>query len=109
MNEDIQNLIKSYSIEDLKDLIDSAEQEIEQKKAGEIEQIRAQWMRMAEVVEMTPEEVLSYSTRKKRSSGKPKYRNPDDGRTWTGFGKKPGWLKDYLDQGRDIEEFRIPE
>lgn len=30
----------------------------------------------------------------KRSVGKPKYRNPENGATWTGRGKPPNWIKD---------------
>lgn len=106
MSDDIEDLIHSYSVEQLKQLIQTAEDAIEQKKTGEIEALRDQMFKMADQYDMTPEEVINYSGRRKRSPGKPKYRNPSNPeQTWTGRGKRPGWLK----QADDIEVFRIPE
>jgi DNA-binding protein H-NS len=31
-----------------------------------------------------------------------RYRDPDSGRTWSGFGREPNWIK-----GRNRDEFRI--
>lgn len=37
-----------------------------------------------------------------------KYQNPDNRfQTWTGYGKRPRWLKEKLDAGADAEDFRI--
>ncbi|MBS1220890.1 MAG: DNA-binding protein [Proteobacteria bacterium] len=102
---DINDLIEALSIEQLKALINKAHELIEQKKSGEIEAIREQMVEMAKRVDMAPEEVLNYSSRKRRP-GKPKYRNPNDPeKTWTGRGKPPRWLKDM----EDPESCRIPE
>ncbi|MDS4030240.1 MAG: H-NS histone family protein [Candidatus Contendobacter sp.] len=103
MNDD--DLIESLSIEQLKTLIEKAQNSIEQKKASEIEAIRERMVEMAKRVDMAPEEVLNYSSRKRRP-GKPKYRNPNDPeKTWTGRGKPPRWLKEMADP----ESCRIPE
>ncbi|MFO1424412.1 MAG: H-NS histone family protein [Candidatus Competibacteraceae bacterium] len=102
---DIDDLIESLSIEQLKALIEKAQHSIQQKKAGEIEAIREQMVEMAKRVDMAPEEVLNYSSRKRRP-GKPKYRNPNDPeKTWTGRGKPPRWLKEMADP----ESCRIPD
>lgn len=46
-----------------------------------------------------------------KKSGKknpPKYRNPEDPRqTWSGRGRQPGWIKDALDNGRNLDDFAI--
>lgn len=110
MTNTLEDLINSSSIEQLKALIDKAESSIEQKKVDEIHAIRERYFEMAAVVDMTPEEILNFSGRKRRSSGKPKYRNPHDyNQTWTGHGKKPGWMKQELDKGAKMEDFLIPE
>ena len=37
-----------------------------------------------------------------------KYRNPaDDSQTWSGRGRKPQWIKDAVDAGKDIASFAI--
>lgn len=45
----------------------------------------------------------------KRSAVKPKYQDPVSGKTWTGRGVMPKWLKDAIDAGRSRDEFLIPE
>ena len=61
-------------------------------------------------------EVISKGTRRRRGEGPrvalpkspAKYRNPlNEEQTWTGKGRKPGWLVDLLQQGRNLEEFAI--
>jgi DNA-binding protein H-NS len=110
MSQTLDDIIESSSIEELKALIKQAESAIEKKKHSEIEGIREAWIKMAERIDMTPEEILQHSGRKKRSSGKAKYWNPaNPTQTWTGFGKKPNWLKDGLAAGQPLESFLIPE
>lgn len=110
MSNTVEEIIKSYSIEQLQALINRAEEEIEYKKVGEIEAIRNEWLARANQLGMQPEEILQYAGRKRKSTGKPKYRNPaNPEQTWTGHGKKPGWLKQAVENGADQESFRIPE
>lgn len=37
-----------------------------------------------------------------------RYRD-DAGNTWTGRGKRPNWLRAYIDNGHSIEEFLVDE
>lgn len=106
MSDNIEDIIDSSSVGELKSLIDKAKEAIEQKRVSEILNLRDQMFKMAKVYDMTPEEVLAFSGRKRKSAGIPKYRNPENPeQTWTGRGKKPGWLK----QAADPEALRIPE
>ncbi|HRD67330.1 MAG TPA: H-NS histone family protein [Candidatus Competibacter sp.] len=110
MSNSIEDIIKASSIEQLQALIKKAEDEIEYKKVDEIETIRNEWLAKASQLGMQPEEILQYAGRKRRSSGKPKYRNPaNPEQTWTGHGKKPGWLRQAIEGGAKQEDFRIPE
>ncbi len=44
----------------------------------------------------------------KKAKGAPKYRSSDDpALTWTGKGRKPGWVQVYLDGGADLESLLI--
>lgn len=46
----------------------------------------------------------------KKEKGAPKYRSSVDSTlTWTGKGRKPKWIQTYLDNGGDIEDWRIKE
>jgi len=37
----------------------------------------------------------------------PKYRNEETGEEWSGRGMQPKWLKNAIDEGKDINEFII--
>lgn len=44
----------------------------------------------------------------KRSKAAPRYRNPDNPeQTWTGRGRKPGWVHEALAKGADISDLEI--
>ena len=47
--------------------------------------------------------------KRRRASPKPKFRDPRTGRTWSGRGSMAGWLREYVEAGRSVEEFRIDE
>jgi DNA-binding protein H-NS len=45
---------------------------------------------------------------KARAEVKPKYRHPKDMiLTWSGRGKKPGWMQDWIAAGNDPDELLI--
>ena len=49
-------------------------------------------------------------TVEKREKGAPKYRSSVDSTlTWTGKGRKPKWIQTYLDNGGDLEDWRVKE
>jgi DNA-binding protein H-NS len=43
--------------------------------------------------------------KRRKGAGKAKYRD-DAGHSWSGFGPQPGWLKEAVAAGKDIEQFR---
>lgn len=43
----------------------------------------------------------------KRAEVKPKYRDPASGKTWTGRGVMPKWMKTAVEAGRSRDEFLI--
>ncbi len=43
----------------------------------------------------------------KRAAVKPKYRDPASGKTWTGRGVMPKWMKAAVETGRSRDEFLI--
>lgn len=45
-----------------------------------------------------------------KERGVPKYRNPDDAQqTWSGKGRKPGWVQTHLGGGGEIESLLIKD
>ncbi|ENO77386.1 HNS-like transcription regulator protein [Thauera sp. 27] len=60
-------------------------------------------------VAVVPTKAETASRSDKRTAVKPKYRDPASGKTWTGRGVMPKWMKDAVESGRRREEFLIPD
>jgi DNA-binding protein H-NS len=54
------------------------------------------------------DELMGAGKAKKKASDKlpPKYKDPDTGKTWSGKGPTPQWLKPYKEQG-SIDEVKV--
>ena len=99
--------LTKFSPKDLKELSRSIEKEIKRRESADKKKVLTQMKELAASVGMTVEEILEANPQKK-SKGQPKYRNPDNPeQTWTGRGKRPGWLNDALNSGIALEEMEI--
>jgi DNA-binding protein H-NS len=58
---------------------------------------------------VNPSDLAAFLGRKgKKSIGAPKYANPSDpSQTWTGRGRKPGWVIEALAAGKSLDELSI--
>ncbi len=105
MSDDIHTL----SNEEIKEKIASLQQLIAERTEQEIRKAKDEILRIARehnlrvVFQDAP--VARKSSRAASASGK-SYVNPQNAtETWSGRGKRPGWLKGLLDQGRNLDEF----
>jgi DNA-binding protein H-NS len=101
--------LSEMSEDDLRALILAAEQEIERRKEFKREFALQQVLAAAQEAGMTPEELLRMATeakggRRRHGGGKRgaiAWRHPDDpGKVYRG-GKKPEWLKELKEKGRE--------
>jgi len=97
--------LNPLSLSELEQLSHNVQKEIERRKKQEIKQVAADIKALVAQSGMTLEEVLNIKPKQKSPA---KYRNPDNPEeTWAGRGKRPGWLRNALSEGRDLEEFSI--
>lgn len=93
-------------IEDLKRKAEGARQ---QEMAGAIAEIK----RLMAQFGITADELGVSSARsgagksKSRGSVAAKYRDPISGKTWTGRGRRPGWVVALEGQGKSLDDCRI--
>ena len=86
------------------------EQRIRQLQRVERRKVLSQIEVLASEAGMKPEEVAAHfvKAKKTRKPGTPKYRNPaGPPQTWTGKGRKPGWLGALLKKGKKPESLAI--
>lgn len=77
-------------------------------RKAELDQALSTIRGLIQQYDLTQDDVLGlFKTRRGRSAGAkaepatkgaPKYRDPETGRTWTGQGKPPNWIKDAADR-----------
>lgn len=114
MSEVIEQIdLSSYTIEELKELVDKAKKEVAIKEQNRVQQVRSQIEQLASELDMSVEELMRYDGRRKskagaKPAGKIKFQNPANPKqTWTGRGKRPRWLQDALDEGANLEDFAL--
>jgi len=95
--------IDHLEMNDLLALQEHVEKRLEEIARSELEVLEEKMSRLKPYVKR------SASTRAKGSTGKvaPKYKDPKSGKTWSGRGRIPVWLREKLEQGHDREEFAI--
>ena len=99
--------LSELSLDELKTLhskvakaIDSFEDRRRKEAAAEVEaKARALGFTLADLYDVS---------QKTKSVLPPKYRHPENhSLTWSGRGRKPGWIKDATDAGTDLDTFLI--
>ena len=85
---------------------------IDQKRLGKLDEAKAQ------VIEemrdkfffffLDFDEVMGFNKRRRTTSLPPKYRSPD-GKTWSGRGYAPVWIREYEEAGGDREDYLIKD
>lgn len=97
--------LKALSIADLDKLASDIQREIDQRRSQEIKQTAAQIKALAAQAGLSLEDILRIKPKQKTPV---KYRNPENPeQTWTGRGKRPDWLRNALNSGRELMEFSI--
>lgn len=80
--------------------------QLEAKRASEKAELVAEIIRLVEARGYDLPEILALLSRK-IASVTAAYVNPDDPtEIWSGQGRRPKWLKDLIDAGHSLDEFR---
>lgn len=79
-----------------------AELDMEIERVRQVEKTRviAEIQALMQEYGIKPSELVGH--KRGRSPAPPRYRHPDTGETWTGWGPRPRWL-----EGKDSKEFLI--
>lgn len=103
--------ISTLSLVELADLKKRIDVEIVHRKEVEKQNLRAEMLRMAAAAGLSLADVLGGAEKKGRkavSAGVAQFRNPADAeQTWTGRGRKPQWVLDWLASGQSLDGLRI--
>ena len=108
MSETRMVKLDAFGISELRELIDLATDELRKKEKAREYELVEEWRRKAEAEGFSFEKMMSAHERSKKRSSQPQYRNGDDAsQVWSGRGRMPDWLKQKIQAGHKIGEFRI--
>ena len=100
---DVLQLIESLELPYLESLHQLLSEHITKRRCEALAEARARILRIALDVGLTPEQIVA--TRPPRAfagAGVAKYRDPETGKTWSGLGTVPTWIRD-----KDRKQFLI--
>lgn len=99
--------LEKMSKDELQKLIKDAEKALKTLEARRLADAKKAIESAAKEYGFSLDELMGGSP-KKGPKGAPKYANPDDkSQTWTGKGRKPGWVVAALDAGKALEDLSI--
>jgi len=100
--------LSKLSVTELKQLQRDAAKRIKALERKEKKKVLAKMQELAASAGVTPNEVAAHFGGSRRGKGTPKYHNPDNpSQTWTGKGRRPGWLQALIDNGGKLEDYEI--
>lgn len=102
--------LSKYSSQELEKLAREARDLAVSKKEEEKKQLRAEVVKRIREAGFTIEDIFPAKSAPAKKSGTSvvKYRDPaDPSRTWTGRGRKPGWLVEAEAAGRSLQDFAV--
>lgn len=98
--------LSKHSIAQLRELQSQIEEQIKLRQRSEVGKAKQQIIAIAESVGMTVIEIMG---KKETKAVAAQYRNPEDPtQQWSGRGRQPLWIKDYLGRtGKAMDDLKI--
>lgn len=85
---------------------------IDQKRLGKLDEVKAQMIEEMrdkfKQLDLDFDEVMGFHRQQRRMSLPPKYRSPD-GKTWSGRGYAPAWIREYEEAGGARDDYLIKD
>lgn len=100
--------LSTLSSAELRQLQQKITVELKKRESQDLARAREQIHAIAQSVGLPLKELLGGAPRAKTGNVAPRYRNPaDPSQQWTGRGRQPKWVKDWLEAGKSIDTLRL--
>lgn len=101
--------LSNMSVGDLRNLQEQIKQEMKTRETQEVQKAREQILAIAQSVGMPLKELMAVTGRSsKGATVAVRYRHPQDSsQQWTGRGRQPKWVKEWVDGGKSIDDLRV--
>jgi len=98
------------SAAELRNLQEQIKQQLKQRESQELAKAREQIQSIADSVGVPLKELIGAATARAGKGGTvaARFRNPSNGaQQWSGRGRQPQWVKDWLASGKAIDLLRV--
>ena len=100
--------LSNYTTEQLNELKKDIDREVQGRRKEDAKKAQQELKQVAERYGFTLSDLVGGQPANARAKGKVRFQHPSDsGKTWSGRGRKPGWVKEWEASGRSLEELRI--
>ena len=100
--------LSNLSATDLRNLQEQVKRELKKRESHDLQKAKDEILAIAQRVGLPLKELIATNSRGKGGTVAARFRNPgDSGQQWTGRGRQPKWVKDWLDSGKSIDDLRI--
>ncbi|MYN09527.1 H-NS histone family protein [Pseudoduganella aquatica] len=100
--------LTNLSSAQLRDLQKQLERELKKRESEDLAKAREQILAIAQSVGVPVKDLIGGAVRPKTGSVAARYRNPaDSSQQWTGRGRQPKWVKEWVDSGKALDGLRI--
>jgi DNA-binding protein H-NS len=100
--------LSNLSLAELRNLQDKVKQEMKKREQRDLVKAREQIMAIAQSVGIPLKELIATNIRVKTGTVAVRYRHPDDAsQQWTGRGRQPKWVKEWVESGKSIDLLRV--
>ena len=100
--------LSNLSAADLRNLQEQIKRELKKRESQDQAEAREKIFAIAQSVGVPLKDLIGAGVRAKTGTVAPRYRNPADAsQQWTGRGRQPKWVKDWVDAGKAIDLLRL--
>ncbi|RLK50845.1 DNA-binding protein H-NS [Alkalispirillum mobile] len=102
--------LSGYSISELNKLKTDIEREVRQRRKQQAKEAQRELKAVADKYGFSLNELVGNASTGggQKAKAKAVYQHPEDpSKTWSGRGRRPRWINEWEQQGRDIDELRV--
>jgi DNA-binding protein H-NS len=100
--------LSNTSVVELRALQEKIKHELKKREQQGIAQAREQILAIAQSVGVSVKDLIGGGVRAKTGTVAVQYRNPNDASLqWTGRGRQPKWIKEWIDSGKSLDLVRV--
>ncbi|MBC7415396.1 MAG: H-NS histone family protein [Herminiimonas sp.] len=99
--------LSNMNLAELRDLEEKTRHEIKKREIEEMVRAREEILSIAQKLGVPLKDILGVQVRAKSAKPAAVYQHPENAElSWSGRGRKPGWVKQWVDGGQPLEGLR---